>query len=353
MPRCRIIVSDLQNHVGGDDPVEIWDVRRPWIPKWRVDRKGAAGGTCGGSAIESVVKEVMSVPHVKLTSIFLDMSFSNAQTLWTVNANGTWHQLPVITSSDSNTPRIPASAPVAAQHSSLLPIRPKLTRAVTKEGAFSTLALLMTSSKSSSEPTSTEISRDASTQGLDAFGTAESSDSETFASVRDVTCVSKPLSLLPKTTLAYSPTGTLVFTEFDRPKELGVARSQVDIPYDDESVGVLLIFMKLIVLNSPPIRRKHLEGPTYMTSQVLRWAHVPVEDKNGFARLASGYRLEWQDMVPEGAKEAEGKAALCKWNARVRKIIPSPLTSPHSLLCRFLSSRAISSMRHSGGYSMR
>lgn len=72
-----------------------------------------------------------------------------------------------------------------------------------------------------------------------------------------------------------------------------------------------------------------------MTSQVLRWVHVPVEDKNGFAMLASGYRLEWQGMVHEGAKEPEGKAALCKWNARVCLIIPSrPIL--HSLILLLL-----------------
>lgn len=215
-------------------------MRRPWIPKWRVDRKGAGGGTCGGFYNRISGEENHESSSCKTHLYFVDMSFPNAQTLWTVNANGTWHQLPV-TSQDSNTPHLPVSAPVAAQQLSLLPTRPKLTRAITKEGPFSTLASLMTSSKSSSEPTSTEISRDASTQALDAFGTAESSDSETCTSVRDVTCVSKPISLLPKTTLAYGPTGTLVYTEFDRSKAIGVARSQVDIPYDDELVVVFFL----------------------------------------------------------------------------------------------------------------
>jgi hypothetical protein len=35
--------------LGGNDPLEIWDVRRPWIAKWSVDRNGASGGISGMS----------------------------------------------------------------------------------------------------------------------------------------------------------------------------------------------------------------------------------------------------------------------------------------------------------------
>jgi hypothetical protein len=68
-------------------------------------------------------------------------------------------------------------------------------------------------------------------------------------------------------------------------------------------------------------RRKQLEGPTYAPSQVLRWAQVPFENREGFAKLSAGYRIEWNDLVPEtvevSKREMEGRKLLCKWNARV------------------------------------
>jgi hypothetical protein len=67
-------------------------------------------------------------------------------------------------------------------------------------------------------------------------------------------------------------------------------------------------------------RRKHLEGPTYSPSQALRWARIPFEDREGFAKLARGYRIEWDGLIDNSAQNAEGvegKRELCRWNARV------------------------------------
>jgi hypothetical protein len=96
------------------------------------------------------------------------------------------------------------------------------------------------------------------------------------------------------------------------------------------------------------MRRKHLEGPTYAPSQVLRWVSVPFEDRQGFAKLASGYRIEWDGLIEEGAKEIEGKIALCKWNARVRfsQKQSSPLLTSH----RYLSKPVTLSTLLYGGY---
>src|ERR1700749_2376297 len=91
--------------------------------------------------------------------------------LWTVNADGSWHQLPIADTAPLNTQIVPSSAPA---HQVVLPVRPRLTRSSTREGTFSSLALLMSTPKSSSEPGSIEHSRSASIQALDAFGSSES-----------------------------------------------------------------------------------------------------------------------------------------------------------------------------------
>jgi hypothetical protein len=86
------------------------------------------------------------------------------------------------------------------------------------------------------------------------------------------------------------------------------------------SASTCLHFVVGLTFLRPPIRRKYLEGPTYTPSQVLRWVRVPFEDQQGFAKLAGGYRIEWDGLVQQGAKQVEGKIALCKWNARVCRL---------------------------------
>jgi hypothetical protein len=168
-------------------------------------------------------------------SCFTDISFPNSQTIWSVNANGSWNQIPIATTiTDSTSLKTPLSPPpqIISQ-----PIRPKLTRTLTREGTFSnfTFTSLMTS-KSSSEPTSAEISREASTQALDSSGSSDAADVDAILEGQEITCCSRPLMSIPKVALAYSVTGTIVYTDFVRTNDQGFDKTRSEIPYDDEYV---------------------------------------------------------------------------------------------------------------------
>ena len=87
-----------------------------------------------------------------------------------------------------------------------------------------------------------------------------------------------------------------------------------------------VITIPLSLFRAPP-RRKQLEGVTHAPSQTLCWAQVPFEDQQGFAKLAAGYRIEWDGLVGQDVdvtkRELEGKKAVCQWNARVGLFPPT------------------------------
>lgn len=68
------------------DAVELWDVRRSWLPKWSVSGTSVEGGVTG-------TQYSAMVPHRILNYYHVDIEFADPYTLLAQNTNGTFTQL--------------------------------------------------------------------------------------------------------------------------------------------------------------------------------------------------------------------------------------------------------------------
>jgi len=68
------------------DAVEIWDVRRSWLPKWSVSGTSVEGGVTGTQYSTMVRHRILSYYHV-------DIEFADPYTLLAQSTNGTFTQL--------------------------------------------------------------------------------------------------------------------------------------------------------------------------------------------------------------------------------------------------------------------
>ena len=71
---------------GSGDPVEVWDVRRGYVAKWRVRGSAFEGGATGLFVLSSVKYQSHNFNHV------VDIAFGDAYTIWTQHASGSFSQ---------------------------------------------------------------------------------------------------------------------------------------------------------------------------------------------------------------------------------------------------------------------
>jgi hypothetical protein len=69
------------------DTVEIWDVRRSWLPKWSVSGTSAEGGVTGELHVLRII------PHLNSPISLPDIEFVDPYALVAQNTNGTFTQL--------------------------------------------------------------------------------------------------------------------------------------------------------------------------------------------------------------------------------------------------------------------
>lgn len=74
------------------DAVEVWDVRRSWIPKWSVTGTSVEGGVTGGYCFLQKQKEALRI-FIFSNCCFSDIEFADPHVLLAQNMSGTFTQI--------------------------------------------------------------------------------------------------------------------------------------------------------------------------------------------------------------------------------------------------------------------